>query len=192
MQRKDFLKTCAGGCFLAMGLGVAGSVARAAVFSFQKDDNAKLLQIPKERFVKGKKKKEKDKDKTEGQKKLESIENVVQSEDTALSLSPSRSDSTSRTLSRSLSNYRPYIVLDESPYEWPIVLYRFSDTEYSALLMRCTHQGSELSAHGEIMTCSAHGSEFDTRGQVVTGPAETPLQTFEVSTDETNVYIHLL
>lgn len=89
-------------------------------------------------------------------------------------------------------SYRPYLLITDVPYEWPIALYRFSDTEYCALLMRCTHQGTELSAHGELISCSAHGSEFDTRGQVVNGPAEAALQTFEVTTDETNVYIHLL
>src|SRR5688500_1465520 len=39
---------------------------------------------------------------------------------------------------------RDYILVRNDALEFPIYLYRFSETEYSALLMKCTHQGNEL------------------------------------------------
>lgn len=149
MHRKEFLRTCTGGCLLALGLGFVGRVAAAVPQNIQKerDSTSNILPVLKDRFMKVKKEK---------------------------------------------VSYRPYLMITDVPYEWPIALYRFSDTEYCAILMRCSHQGTELSAHGELLSCPAHGSEFDTRGQVLNGPAEAALQTFEVTSDETNVYIHLL
>jgi Rieske Fe-S protein len=57
--------------------------------------------------------------------------------------------------------------------------------------MQCTHQGAELSAHGEILVCPSHGSEFDRQGQVLSGPAEQNLKKFKLTTDENYLYIHL-
>src|SRR5690349_12785078 len=47
---------------------------------------------------------------------------------------------------------RQYIVVRNDALEYPIYLYRFSETEYSAVLMKCTHQGNELSASGDHLT----------------------------------------
>ena len=67
---------------------------------------------------------------------------------------------------------RDYIIVRNEKLEFPIYVYRFSDNEYSALLMKCTHQGNELSAAGDHLHCSAHGSEFNNKGIVAQGPAE--------------------
>ncbi len=75
---------------------------------------------------------------------------------------------------------RQYIIVRNDALEFPIYLYRFSESEYSAVLMKCTHQGNELSASGDHLTCSAHGSEFNNRGVVVNGPAEKNLRPFKV------------
>lgn len=75
--------------------------------------------------------------------------------------------------------------------DFPIVVYRFSDTDYTALLLRCTHQASELNLNGDIMTCSAHGSEFNNKGEVIQGPAEQNLHAFRVTSDAVNIYVHL-
>jgi Rieske Fe-S protein len=86
---------------------------------------------------------------------------------------------------------RQYIIVRNDNLEFPIYLYRFSDNEYSAVLMRCTHQGNELSASGDHLTCSAHGSEFNSRGIVAQGPAEKNLRSFNVKTDGDKILIDL-
>ncbi len=86
---------------------------------------------------------------------------------------------------------RQYIIVRNDKLEFPICLYRFSDTEYAALLMKCTHQGNELQASGDHLHCSAHGSEFNNKGIVVQGPAEENLRSFKVSAENDNVFIDL-
>ena len=58
---------------------------------------------------------------------------------------------------------REYIIVRNDKLEFPIYLYRFSDNDYSALLMKCSHQGNELQASGDHLHCSAHGSEFNNK-----------------------------
>jgi Rieske Fe-S protein len=86
---------------------------------------------------------------------------------------------------------RQYIIVRNDALEFPIYLYRFSQLEYSAVLMKCTHQGNELSASGDHLTCSAHGSEFNNRGVVVNGPAEKNLRPFKVSVNGDQLLIDL-
>lgn len=74
-----------------------------------------------------------------------------------------------------------YVVVHNDKLEYPICVYRFSENEYKALLMRCTHQGTELQVFGDRLQCPAHGSEFSNNGDVQNGPADTPLRTFNVS-----------
>ena len=87
--------------------------------------------------------------------------------------------------------YRKYIIVTNAISQYPIVLYRFDENEYAALLMQCTHQGAELSVQGDMLTCNAHGSEFSNRGVVLNGPAEHNLITYNVTSDETNIYISI-
>lgn len=93
-----------------------------------------------------------------------------------------RSDST---------HYRRNLIARVDTLNFPLVIYRFSDLDYSALLLRCSHQGNELSLNGDILSCSAHGSEFGSKGEVIQGPADVPLQNFRVTHDIENIYIHL-
>ena len=86
---------------------------------------------------------------------------------------------------------RKYIVVRHDNLEFPIYLYRFSDTEYSALNMKCTHQGNELQASGDYLHCSAHGSEFTNRGVVAQGPAEKNLRSFPVTVNGEKIVIDL-
>jgi nitrite reductase/ring-hydroxylating ferredoxin subunit len=74
-----------------------------------------------------------------------------------------------------------YLVVHNDKLEYPICIYRFSENEYKALLMRCTHQGTELQVFGDRLQCPAHGSEFSNTGEVQNGPADSPLRTFSVS-----------
>ena len=92
---------------------------------------------------------------------------------------------------RDRTGRRKYIVVRTDRSDYPIVVYALPGNEYRAMLMRCTHQGSELTLNGDILTCPAHGSEFSKGGDVIQGPAEQPLRTFIVSEDDANIYIQL-
>lgn len=87
--------------------------------------------------------------------------------------------------------HRDYIIVRNAAMEFPIYVYRFSDNEFSAALMKCTHQGNELQASGDHLHCSAHGSEFSNRGIVAQGPAEENLRTFRVTSNDTRIFIDL-
>ncbi|MNQ95658.1 Cytochrome b6-f complex iron-sulfur subunit [compost metagenome] len=87
--------------------------------------------------------------------------------------------------------YRNYIVSKVEGINYPIIIYKNLDETYSALLLRCSHQGAELNVNGDVLTCSAHGSEFGKNGEVIQGPAEQQLTAFKVQTDAQNIYIQL-
>ena len=84
-----------------------------------------------------------------------------------------------------------YIVVNNTQLQYPIYLFRFSDTEYKALYMQCTHQGNELTAFGDKLVCSAHGSEFDNKGNVTNGPASNTLRIFPTQLENQNISISL-
>ena len=87
--------------------------------------------------------------------------------------------------------WREYVIVRNDAMEFPIYVYRFSDSEYTALLMKCTHQGNELQASGDHLHCPAHGSEFDNKGVVAQGPAEKNLRTFKVTAEGQKIFIDL-
>lgn len=84
-----------------------------------------------------------------------------------------------------------YIIVQNKELLYPIYVFRFSESEYTALLLKCTHQGNELNAFGEKLVCSAHGSEFDNRGVVTSGPAKSPLRSFPTQITSQNIKISL-
>jgi Rieske Fe-S protein len=86
---------------------------------------------------------------------------------------------------------RQFIVVHHEKLDFPIYLYRLDDTNYSALWMKCTHQGSELQAAGDHLYCSSHGSEFDKNGNVSQGPAEKRLRSFPVTVVLDKIFIEL-
>lgn len=84
-----------------------------------------------------------------------------------------------------------YLVVNNSQLQYPIYVFRFSESKYTALYMQCTHQGNEVTAYGEKLVCSAHGSEFDNKGNVTNGPASSPLRTFQTNLSNQNILISL-
>jgi Rieske Fe-S protein len=88
-------------------------------------------------------------------------------------------------------NLRQFIIVHHDTLEFPIYLYRHNEKDYSALWMKCTHQGSELQAAGDHLYCSSHGSEFDKKGNVSQGPAEQNLRSFPVSLADDKIFIEL-
>jgi Rieske Fe-S protein len=86
---------------------------------------------------------------------------------------------------------RKYIIVQNEKLKFPIYLYRFSENDFSALWMECTHQGTELQASGDALHCPGHGSEFSNRGVLSQGPAEKNLRSFPVSVLENKILIDL-
>lgn len=86
---------------------------------------------------------------------------------------------------------RPFVLVELKGQSFPIYLYRRSDTDYSAVLMKCSHQGNELNAHDGHLTCPAHGSEYDANGKVTEGPAEKNLTAYRVSANPQTITIHV-
>lgn len=89
------------------------------------------------------------------------------------------------------NKFRKYIVAYNNRLKYPVSIFRFSDTEYRVLLMKCTHQGTELQVFGDRLQCPAHGSEFTQTGEVQNGPAESPLRSFPVHIDDTTLKIDM-
>jgi Rieske Fe-S protein len=86
---------------------------------------------------------------------------------------------------------RAYVIVANDKLEFPIYLYRISATQFNALWMKCSHQGSELQASGDHLYCASHGSEFDNSGKVSQGPAEKDLRIFPVSIVADKIIIDL-
>lgn len=87
--------------------------------------------------------------------------------------------------------FKKYIVIQNDILQYPICVYRKNENEYTALWMRCTHQGTELQVFGDKLQCPAHGSEYDSRGAVQNGPADSKLRTFAVVIEKDQLKISL-
>jgi Rieske Fe-S protein len=87
--------------------------------------------------------------------------------------------------------YRSFIIVRNESLQYPICVYRFNENQYSALWMKCTHQGTELQASGDTLQCPAHGSEFNNQGKVVSGPADLSLRSFPVTINTNELFIDL-
>ncbi len=75
--------------------------------------------------------------------------------------------------------------------EFPICLIKLDDSNYTASLMYCSHQGCETQLEGEIFVCPCHGSEFTKKGKLMKGPADSDLKTYKTESDDENIYIYL-
>ncbi len=89
------------------------------------------------------------------------------------------------------NSFRKYVIAQPDELKYPICIYRFSESEYTALLMKCTHQGTQLEVFGERLECPAHGSEFNDKGIVMEEPADRNLRTFPVTIQKNQLYISL-
>ncbi len=94
-------------------------------------------------------------------------------------------------LSSGQSKQRKYVLVKNDKMGFPICIYKQSESEFTALYMQCTHKGCELNPHGDYLVCPCHGSEFTNRGVVQNPPAEENLKTFQIKTDNENIYVQL-
>ena len=73
----------------------------------------------------------------------------------------------------------------------PVFLSKRDSKIYDAVLLLCTHKQCEVKPSGTLLACPCHGAEFSFDGKVLKDPADKDLLTYETSSDDTNVYIHL-
>lgn len=86
---------------------------------------------------------------------------------------------------------RSFVIVRNDVLQYPIYVFRLGEDDYTALWMRCSHQGTELQASGNYLQCPAHGSEFNNRGKVTNGPADKDLRAFPVTIDNNQLFIDL-
>lgn len=89
------------------------------------------------------------------------------------------------------TSFRKYVIVQNKALQYPICVYRLSTSQYQAVLMKCTHQGTELQAYGDRLQCPAHGSEFTKDGDVQNGPADKALRKFPVQINQNLLRINL-
>jgi nitrite reductase/ring-hydroxylating ferredoxin subunit len=83
------------------------------------------------------------------------------------------------------------VIISNDELVFPICVFRKSETEYSALLMECSHQGAELQVYGDRLQCPAHGSEFDREGNPLNAPADKVLRKFQCLVSDNSIKISL-
>lgn len=88
-------------------------------------------------------------------------------------------------------DYLKHVVVQNDALRYPIVVFRFDSNQYKALLMKCSHQGTELQVFGDRLQCPAHGSEFTNTGNVQNGPADSALRSFPVIKEIKTIKIDL-
>jgi Rieske Fe-S protein len=89
------------------------------------------------------------------------------------------------------NQFEKYVIARNEMLQYPICIYRIGDNQYTALWMKCSHQGSELQAFGERLECPAHGSTFDNKGTVLHGPAADRLKSFPIIIENNQLKISL-
>lgn len=82
-----------------------------------------------------------------------------------------------------------FLLLKNSNFDHPIIIYKLNEKEYRSYLLQCTHQGCELQAFETRMICPCHGSEFNPKGEVTVGPAEENLKFYVTTHDDEFIYI---
>ena len=73
----------------------------------------------------------------------------------------------------------------------PIYITKLENNKYSAVLLRCTHKGCEVSPAGDLLICPCHGSVYSNTGEVLQPPADKDLYHFSIKTDSDNIYINV-
>ena len=86
---------------------------------------------------------------------------------------------------------RQVVVVNVDNLKFPVAVYDDGNDKYTAVWHKCSHQGNEVSVHGDSLSCSAHGSEYDRSGKVTKGPAKEDLRRFNVRSDQATIFIEL-
>jgi hypothetical protein len=86
------------------------------------------------------------------------------------------------------SNYK---IVRSSLLNNSVFILKKNDLDYSAHLMKCTHNGAGLSVSGSSLTCPLHGSTFSMEGDVIKGPARTALTSYPVVISQDKITVML-
>jgi Rieske Fe-S protein len=72
------------------------------------------------------------------------------------------------------------VIITPKEYYYDVLVVKKSETEYNAVLMKCSHQDNMLVATRSGLNCTLHGSNFDLNGKALSGPAINNLTRFPV------------
>jgi Rieske Fe-S protein len=86
------------------------------------------------------------------------------------------------------SNYK---IVRSSLLNNSIFILKKNDLDYSAHLMKCTHNGAGLSVSGSSLMCPLHGSTFTMEGDVIKGPAKAALTSYPVVISQDKITVML-
>lgn len=86
---------------------------------------------------------------------------------------------------------RSYVLVKNNQLEFPICIYKLNETEFTALYLKCTHQGCEVQPQGNFLVCPCHGSEYSNQGKVINPPAEHDLTKYRVSVVGESIVVQL-
>lgn len=84
-----------------------------------------------------------------------------------------------------------YVLVQHERLQFPICVFEHPNQQFTAVWMKCSHQGAELQVFGDKLQCPAHGSEFDSQGNPLNPPADMHLRTFPVNLKNELITIHL-
>lgn len=76
-------------------------------------------------------------------------------------------------------------------YSGNVIIFRTSDTSYSAISRICTHQGCTVnySSSSKRLVCPCHGAQFSSTGSVLQGPASRSLTIYTATVVGTTLTI---
>ena len=76
-------------------------------------------------------------------------------------------------------------------YSGNIIIFRTSDTNYSAISRVCTHEGCTVNynSSNNRLVCPCHGAQFSSTGSVLQGPASKSLAVYKVTVSGTTLMI---
>ena len=83
------------------------------------------------------------------------------------------------------------VQLSTPGFDGTILLVKGECGEYRALDATCTHRGCQVRRSGSGMTCPCHGSSYNLDGEVVRGPAQKPLQRYNIEVKAETIEIWL-
>lgn len=82
------------------------------------------------------------------------------------------------------------VIVRSRMLEFDIAVVKGSSGDYSALLMKCTHQDNPLTPTGSGFYCPSHGSSFDLKGNVTQEPALRPLRHYTTQLTTSSILIN--
>lgn len=75
---------------------------------------------------------------------------------------------------------------------FPIYIFKTATEQYSASLMKCTHQHCTVELVNTTLICPCHGARFTQEGQLLRGPAERNLTRYKIQLKESVLIISLI